>query len=34
LISELDVRQFEADVASPAASVADFERQVPSKRTP
>ncbi len=28
LISELDVRQFEADVASPAASVADFERQV------
>ena len=28
LISELDVRQFEADVATPAASVADFERQV------
>jgi len=28
LISELDVRQFEADVAGPAASVADFERQV------
>jgi outer membrane protein, multidrug efflux system len=28
LISELDVRQFEADVASPAASVAEFERQV------
>src|SRR2546423_5429537 len=28
LISELDVRQFEAEVASPAASVADFERQV------
>src|SRR5881628_2192804 len=28
LISELDVRQFEADVASPAASVADLERQV------
>src|SRR2546428_1602111 len=27
LISELDVRQFEAEVASPAASVADFERQ-------
>src|SRR2546425_12567447 len=27
LISELDVRQFEADVASPAASVADFDRQ-------
>src|SRR5437899_4334023 len=26
-ISELDVRQFEAEVASPAASVADFERQ-------
>src|SRR3989442_4422708 len=25
---ELDVRQFEAEVASPAASVADFERQV------
>ncbi len=28
LISELDVRQFEAEVASPAASVADFERQI------
>src|SRR5256712_10867321 len=28
LISELDVRQFEAEVASPAASVADFQRQV------
>jgi multidrug efflux system outer membrane protein len=28
LISELDVRQFEAEVAAPAASVADFERQV------
>src|SRR3989449_619835 len=28
LISELDVRQFEAEVASPAASVADLERQV------
>src|SRR3989449_4300464 len=28
LISELDVRQFEAEVASPAASIADFERQV------
>src|SRR3989442_358400 len=28
LISELDVRQFEADVATPAASVADLERQV------
>jgi outer membrane protein, multidrug efflux system len=28
LISELDVRQFEADVADPAARVADFERQV------
>jgi len=28
LISELDVRQFEAEVASPAASVAEFERQV------
>src|SRR5438132_6360563 len=27
LISELDVRQFEAEVATPAASVADFERQ-------
>src|SRR3989454_6008726 len=27
LISELDVRQFEAEVASPAASVADFQRQ-------
>src|SRR5256886_1608273 len=28
LISELDGRQFEAEVASPAASVADFQRQV------
>jgi multidrug efflux system outer membrane protein len=28
LISELDVRQFEAEVATPAASVADFQRQV------
>ena len=28
LISELDVRQFEADVADPAARVADFERQI------
>lgn len=28
LISELDVRQFEAEVAIPAASVADFQRQV------
>ncbi|HEV2750181.1 MAG TPA: efflux transporter outer membrane subunit [Gemmatimonadales bacterium] len=28
LISELDVRQFEAEVASPAASVAQFERAV------
>ncbi|HKW41925.1 MAG TPA: efflux transporter outer membrane subunit [Gemmatimonadales bacterium] len=28
LISELDVRQFEAEAATPAASVADFERQV------
>ena len=28
LISELDVRQFEAQVASPAASVAQFERAV------
>src|SRR3989442_5356408 len=28
LISELDVRQFEAEVASPAASVADFQRQI------
>ncbi|HVH09777.1 MAG TPA: efflux transporter outer membrane subunit [Gemmatimonadales bacterium] len=27
-ISELDVRQFEAEAATPAASVADFERQV------
>jgi len=27
LISELDVRQFEADVAQPAASVAEFSRQ-------
>lgn len=28
VISELDVRQFEAEVASPAASVADFQRQI------
>ena len=28
LISELDVRQFEAEVASPAASVAQFQRAV------
>jgi multidrug efflux system outer membrane protein len=28
LISELDVRQFEAQVADPAARVADFERQI------
>ncbi|MBX6332641.1 MAG: efflux transporter outer membrane subunit [Gemmatimonadaceae bacterium] len=28
LISELDVRQFEAEVADPAARVADFERQI------
>jgi multidrug efflux system outer membrane protein len=28
LISELDVRQFEADVAEPAARVSDFERQI------
>jgi len=28
LISELDVRQFEAQVADPAARVADFQRQV------
>jgi len=28
VISELDVRQFESDVAGAAASVADFERQV------
>src|SRR5437867_4990990 len=28
LLSELDVRQFEAEVASPAASVADFQREV------
>lgn len=28
LISELDVRQFEADVADPAARVADFQRQI------
>lgn len=28
VISELDVRQFEADVASPAASVASFQRQI------
>lgn len=31
LISELDVRQFEAQVADPAARVADFERQVEQK---
>jgi multidrug efflux system outer membrane protein len=28
LISELDVRQFEAEVADPAARVADFQRQI------
>jgi len=28
VISELDVRQFEADAASPAASVADFQREI------
>lgn len=28
VISELDVRQFEADVADPASKVADYERQV------
>jgi multidrug efflux system outer membrane protein len=28
VISELDVRQFEAEVASPAASVAGFQRQI------
>jgi multidrug efflux system outer membrane protein len=28
LISELDVRQFEAEVATPAASVAEFQREV------
>ncbi len=31
LISELDVRQFESEVASPAARVADFERQIIQK---
>lgn len=31
LISELDVRQFEAQVADPAVRVADFERQVAMK---
>jgi multidrug efflux system outer membrane protein len=31
LISELDVRQFESEVASPAAKVADFERQIAQK---
>lgn len=31
LISELDVRQFEADVADPAARVADFQRQITQK---
>jgi len=31
LISELDVRQFEAQVADPAARVADFDRQVAQK---
>lgn len=31
LISELDVRQFESEVASPAARVADFERQIAQK---
>ena len=31
LISELDVRQFESQVADPAARVADFERQVVQK---
>ena len=31
LISELDVRQFESEVASPAARVADFERQIVQK---
>lgn len=28
VITELDVRQFEAEVATPAASVADFQRQI------
>jgi outer membrane protein, multidrug efflux system len=31
LISELDVRQFESEVANPAAKVADFERQIAQK---
>jgi multidrug efflux system outer membrane protein len=31
LISELDVRQFESEVANPAARVADFERQIVQK---
>lgn len=31
LISELDVRQFESEVAGPAARVADFERQIAQK---
>ena len=31
LISELDVRQFESEVANPAARVADFERQIAQK---
>lgn len=31
LISELDVRQFESEVANPAARVADFERQITQK---
>jgi multidrug efflux system outer membrane protein len=31
LISELDVRQFESEVANPAAQVASFERQVTQK---
>ncbi len=31
LISELDVRQFESEVANPAAKVADFERRIAQK---
>ena len=31
VISELDVRQFESEVANPAARVADFERQIVQK---
>ena len=31
IISELDVRQFESEVANPAARVADFERQIAQK---